>query len=175
MVKIVTKLDAYAVKSLNKFAFKKTLPLLIVLSALIAVFGLCNLPDVDGDYFLGIFLIACGVLFIPLCLLFTTIGQKKSAKSMPILAVEPISTFTFYDDRYSLEEEKGETYHRTVDAVYDYFNKVYETKTHYFLYISQTQCHVLAKKDIVEGSVEELNLLLFRNLGPKKFIPQKKR
>lgn len=173
MVKIVTVLDATALKSLNKFSFKKTLPLIIVLSVLIIFFGLVKLPDDDSSYVLGITIISCGVLFLPLCLLMVFIGQKNAAKQMPLLSAAPIATFTFEDDKFYIEEVKGDTYRGTTEAVYDYFNKVYETETHYFLYISQTQCHVLPKKDIVEGSAEELTTLLFRNLGPRKFVLKK--
>lgn len=173
MVKIVTIVDATALKSLNKFSFKKTLPLIIFLSILIILYGLVKLPDDDGSYALGITLIACGVLFLPLCLLMIFIGQKNAAKQMPLLSAAPTATFIFENDKFYIEEVKGDTYRGTTEAVYDYFNKVYETETHYFLYISQTQCHVLPKKDIVEGSAEELTTLLFRNLGPRKFVLKK--
>lgn len=76
MVKIVTKLDAEAQKSLNKFTFKRTLPLILLVSALIILFGLIKLPDDYGSYTVGITLIACGVLVLPFCLLIVLRGQK---------------------------------------------------------------------------------------------------
>lgn len=173
MVKIVTKLDAEAQKSLNKFTFKRTLPLILLVSALIILFGLIKLPDDYGSYTVGITLIACGVLVLPFCLLIVLRGQKNAVKQMPLLSAEPICTFTFENDKFYIEVVKGETYRGTTEAVYDYFNKVYETETHYYLYISRMQCHVLPKKDIVEGSAEELTTLLFRNLGPRKFVLKK--
>ncbi len=173
MVKVVTKLNAETLKSLNKFSIKKILPFLLIFSAVFVLLGICNIPDEDGDFFYGIFLIAVGVLFIPLCLLFTRLNQKNAGKTMPLLAAEPVITVIFNDDKIFIEELKGDFYKGTTEASYSYFYKAHETKTHYFLYISPQQCHVIPKKDIVEGTVEELNLLLFRNLGPRKFVVQK--
>lgn len=145
----------------------------MLVSALIILFGLIKLPDDYGSYTVGITLIACGVLVLPFCLLIVLRGQKNAVKQMPLLSAEPICTFTFENDKFYIEVVKGETYRGTTEAVYDYFNKVYETETHYYLYISRMQCHVLPKKDIVEGSAEELTTLLFRNLGPRKFVLKK--
>lgn len=173
MVKIVTKFDTNVTKSLNKFAIKKLLPFYIIFSLAFIFLGLCSIPDEDGTIWYGIFLIAIGVLFFPICLLLTKIGQKNFNKSMSLMSDETIFSCEFGDNEIYMEESKGSSYFATIRSDYTHFYKVYETDTHYFLYISKQQCHVLPKCDIVEGTVEELNILLFRHLGPKKFILKK--
>lgn len=173
MVKIVTKFDTNVTKSLNKFTIKKLLPFYIIFSLAFIVLGLCNIPGDDGSTWYGITLIVIGVLFFPLCLLLTKIGQNNLNKSMPLMSDETVFTCQFNDSDIYMEESKGSSYFATIRSDYSHFYKVYETDTHYFLYISKHQCQVFPKCDIVEGSVEELNILLFRNLGPKKFILKK--
>ena len=174
MIKFQTKLNSNSTSSLNKFAMKKLTPLYIVLTLLFVCIGVFNLTLGDRDLFSGIFFIVLGVLFFPLNLILVKIIQKKRDDSMAVLSDETLVNFTFYDDRVVIEESRFEDYKSTTEMSYKYYYKVCETDTHYFLYISEHQCQVISKADLTEGSLEDLNLILFRNLGPKKFILKRK-
>lgn len=166
MVKFVTKFDSNATKDLNKHAMKKLIWVLVLVSLFFTGCGMYNLFSEDG-LFLGIFFTAFGLLYIPIVWLLTKVIQKRRNKTMYILSEETLETFTFTEDKVFIEEVKGEKYKAFVETTYDYFYRIDETATHYFLYISKVQSHVVPKCDIKEGTIEELNTLLFNNLGPK--------
>ena len=67
--------------------------------------------------------------------------------------------------RSTIVQEKGESYRSETRADYTYFNKVEENDTHYFLYLSSMQCHVIPKNSITEGTLEDFNRILIQNLG----------
>ncbi len=166
MVKFVTKLNSDATKNLNKHAMKKLIWVLILISLLFTGCGVTTIFS-DGDLIAGIVIIAFGVLYIPVVWLVTKLIQKSRNKTMYILSDETLETYTFTEEKVFIEEVKGEKYKAFVETTYDYFYKIDETPTHYFLYISKNQCHVVPKCDITEGTLDELNTLLFNNLGPK--------
>ncbi len=166
MVKFVTKFNGEITMDLNKHVLKKLLLPLIIIALLFTGCGINSIIS-DGDWIFGIVIIAFGVLYVPIVWLLTRIIQKRHNKSMYIMSEETISTFTFTEDKMCIEEVKCDKYKANVEASYEYLYKVDETATHYFLYISKQQCHVIPKCDLVEGTLEELNILLFNNLGPK--------
>lgn len=172
MVKFITKFNSDATKDLNKHAMKKLIWVLILISLLFTGCGVSTI--LSDDLIGGIVIIAIGVLYIPAVWLITKVIQKSRNKTMYILSEETLETFTFTEDKVFIEEAKGEKYKAHVETTYDYFYRIDETPTHYFLYISKHQSHVVPKCDIKEGTIEELNTLLFNNLGPK-FNMQKRK
>lgn len=175
MIEFQGKLDSNATNSINKHALKKLWWMIVLFSVvfiLIGVVGILYRED-DTDIGFGIIMIAFGVLFYPLVLLFTKITQKNLDKSMSVLSSDTTQTFQFYPDKIIITQEKkrfGEEeseYLATTTAKYSYFYKVEETRGNYFLRISRVQYHVVNKCDLKQGTLEELNSILSSNLGAR--------
>lgn len=169
MIRFETKLNAETTKQLNKFSMKKILWVIILFSVLFVVGGVLGgfvFPEDDSDKIMGIALIVVGVIFTPLVWLFTRLIQRGLDKSASFISGNT-------DEVYAFDEEKvviiqtGEQFSSNLTAKYAYFYKVKETLTHYFLYISKAQCHVVPKSSLTEGSIGELNEILLKNLGDK--------
>ena len=169
MVVFKSKFDESVTNTLNKHQIKKFGWLLGLLGVFFAVFGvLCIVFREDpSDVGLGIFLIVFGVLYFPLVIWLSKIVQKKWNKSMPIMSAETESEFKVDEEKVFMTQEKGDDYKAVTEARYNCFYKVIETKENYFLYISRSQSHVVNKKDLVEGSIEELNEILEQRLEGK--------
>lgn len=174
MVKFETILNKESTETLNKFSMKKLTLFYVFFSVLFVFLGLVNFVSEEPNIFVGVFLIAVGVLFYPLNVVLVKIFKKKTDSSMPILSDETVVDFTFYDDKIVIEEKRSNDYRALTETAYRYYYKVYETQTHYFLYISKHQCQVIPKADLKEGTLDELNLLFIKNLGPDKFVLKKK-
>lgn len=86
---------------------------------------------------------------------------------MSVLSDYTIETYVFDYDSFSISQVKGDEYRAETVAKYSYFYKVVSTKTHYFLYLSAQQCHVLRKDSLIEGKLEDLDDIFARNLGTK--------
>ena len=164
MVKFETKLNSQASGALNKYAMKKLWWVYALFTVLFVVLGALNLKD---DTVSGIIFICIGVLFTPLCIILTKLIQKKVDKSMSIMSDDTTETYTFEEDKFTVTQEKGEEFRGTTEAKYSYFNKVTETSTHFYMYLSKMQCHVVPKNALVEGSLEELENIFIKNLGPR--------
>lgn len=172
MIVFESKFDKNVAKSLNIFTMKKLWWMYLILSLSLALIGVSSL--LEGDTAFGIFMLSFGVLFTPLCVVLTFLLQKRLNKSMPLMSEETTETYTFYDDKFEIVQQKGEDFFSNTSCKYtSYINKIKETKDCYFIYISNVQAHVVYKNSLKEGSIEELNGILTANLG-KKFKELKK-
>lgn len=167
MIEFVGKFDSNVTKSLNKHQIKKfwwAYALFSLIFIGIGVLGILT-PEDMSDIVFGVIMIVFGALFTPLVLLITKSTQKKLDKSMPILSADTIETFQFYPDKLVIIQRKGEEFEAVTTAKYSYLYKVEETPTHYFLKISKMQSHVVNKANLTQGTIEELNNILYANLG----------
>ena len=169
MINFKSKFDENVTNALSKHQLKKVGWALGVISLFFTVFGvLCIVFREDAsDLSLGIFLIAFGLLYFPLVLGLSKVFQKKWNKSMSIMSADTEIEFSFDEERCTIIQIKGDEYKGVTEAKYVCFYKVIETKENYFLYISKSQSHVVNKKDLVDGSIEELNEILSKNLDVK--------
>lgn len=174
MIEFVGKFDGNAANSVTKRQIKKLWWAYAFFSLLFIAIGALGLilPEDGSDVIFGAVMIAFGVLFTPICLLLTKLLQKNLNKSMSILSSETIETYQFFPDRLIIMQRKGEEYEATTNAKYSYLYKVEETHTHYFLKISKVQSHVVKKADLTQGTIEELNSILYSNLG-ERFVRAK--
>lgn len=175
MIRFETKLNAETTKQLNKFSMKKYLWLIILVSVLFAVLGVLGafvFPEDDSDRTMGIALIVIAVLITPLTWILTRFIQRGLDKSSSFITGDTDEVYTFDEEKVTIIQN-GAQFNSNLTAKYAYFYKVKETATHYYLYISKMQCHVVPKVSIIEGTVEELNGLLLYNLGAK-FVRAKK-
>lgn len=168
MIEIRTKFNENVTKELNKMQMKKLWWLYAFFTLIFVLFGvMCGIDKEEGSWIAGGILIAVGVLFFPLCFLLTKILQKNMNKSMSVMSEETLETYKFDENRISIEQTKGNSYHGLTETDYSYLFSVKETKDYWFLYISKMQTHVVPKNNIITGSVEELNEIFKAKLGVK--------
>ena len=173
MIRFETKLNADKTKQFNQFTMKRIWWLYALFTLIFVGIGVANILSSEPDLVFGIVMIGLGVLFTPLCIGLTILLQKKQNKTMSVLSDNTLETYVFDENQFSIKHEKGEEYKAITVAKYSYFYKVISTPTYYMLYLSQTQCHVLPKDSIVEGSLEELDMIFNRNLH-EKFVSKTK-
>lgn len=168
MIRFECRLNAKSTKEINKFWFKKILWLIFTVSILLLVIGLCGFfcSENNNDRNLAIAYIILSVLIFPLTYFIIMIGQLFENRFSKSVYDGTDEIYEFGKDGLQLKQTSDKLYCQS-DYKYSYFYKVYETKTHYILYISLRQCHIVPKNSIVEGTVDELNELLNRNLGKK--------
>ncbi len=171
MVKIETVFNKELTKALQNYSIKKSMIFLSILSLLIIFLGVILIFLEEYEFGIGIIIFA--VLYVPFLFLVMKLSQKSLDKSYQLVSDETISTYEFNNDYIKITVKKGDDFFSEITTKYFSIYKAIETSDTYFLYISKTQSYVFFKKDIVEGSVEELNALLKNNLG-KKFNPFKK-
>lgn len=174
MVIFKTTLDAGKVSALNKNTFKRLWWVYLIASLIFVGIGVAGIvfAEDSSDFYLGIFLAVFGVLFTPLAFLITLLVQKIFNNSMPVLSDNTVSYFTFDQSKITIVQTKSDDYYAETKMAYQYLHKVIENRDYYFLYISKTQCHVIDKVSLTQGSLSELNTYLFDNLG-FKFQQQK--
>ncbi len=165
MVVFKSKLNQSVLKKLNAFQLKRIKWLIIVIVLLFLGLGLFNL--FYSDKIVGIVWIVGAIIYVPLVILFTKLGIKKYAKTMSVVSDETYEEYTFDTDEIQIVTTKGDNFYSLIKAKYNYLYKVIEGKDCFILYISMNQAHTILKKDLVEGSIEELNELLRSNLNNK--------
>jgi hypothetical protein len=170
MIEFKTNFGPEILKSLQKFQMRKMKWLFIAFSIFFIAMGLLSIFDaVEPDIGSGIFLICFGTFYMPVIGLITFPIAKRQNKTMKILDQETTNYFRFDEFKVYQEMVKYEDYKATIESSYPILHRVCETKTHFFMYISNMQAHVIPKKDIISGTVEELSEIFARSLGKKKF------
>lgn len=170
MIKFRSVLNEDAANKLNSHEMRKLAIMEVVLCVSFVLAGIAFiLIDETG---LGIFLTIFGLLFPVMIALIVKQKQKSMNKSAAILNGQTEQEFEFFDDHYTVKVNSGDMYNAVATARYYYLFRIVETKTHYFLYISETQAEVVDKSGLTEGTIEELNDILARNLD-SKFKPYK--
>ncbi len=165
-IKFETKLNNQAAQSLARTSIKRLWWAYVLLSLIWIVVGVINIVNPDEpDVAFGITLIVVGVLFTPVCIAITFAVVNRNNKKMPLLSDETTETYVFTPDFVTLTQRKGSDYESTMRARYNCFNKVVSTSTHYYVYLSAQQCHVISKRDLVEGSLSDLDDIFARNFG----------
>lgn len=165
MIKFVSKFNYDSVAQLNKHTVKKLWWLYLLFSLIFAIFGVLNLVGEEPDTFLAVFFFVFAVAFTPFCLWLTYVAVKRQSQSMPSLSDDTVQTFLFDSHQVTITVQRGDDFHSEIVAKYNYFYKIEESSTHFFLYISKNQSHILPKSDLVEGSLDELKTIFAKNMG----------
>jgi len=171
MIQFKSKLNDEVVQSLNKNQLKKMMGPIAIISICMLVIGIYLYCRIDT--FIGMFLILFGIIYLPMLLIINKYAIKKNKKTMNILSDETITTYEFNEDEIIVTASKENMYHSQATYKYSCIYKAVETKESYLLYISNHQAEVVLKKDIVEGSIEELNHILKMNLRDRFKILKK--
>lgn len=122
-----------------------------------------------SDLIFAIVLLGVGFAYYPLTKWFAKKYQNKVNKTMSLLSKETEEVFKFDEDKIFMFTTKGDDYRSAVETNYKYINNIVETEEYYFLYVSKVQCHVLKKKDLVSGTLEELNKIFEKHFTPENF------
>lgn len=167
MIEFKSTFDSTVTKKLNFHQMKKfwwLYALFMILFIFMGAVGVITQED-ESDLILGITLIVIGAVFPVLCILLTILLQRRVDKSMSILSGDTTETYQFYPDKLVITMTKGDEYEGITTAKYSYLYRVEETEENYFLLISKTQSHVVNKRDLTQGTIEELDAILSSNLG----------
>lgn len=162
MIQFKSKLNDEVLKSLNKNQLKKMMGPIAIISVCMIIIGIYLYYRVD--MFFGMFFILLGIIYPPMLVMVNKCAIKKNKKTMNILSDETITTYEFNEDEVSVTRCKENMFHSQATYKYSCIYKAVETKESYLLYISNHQAEVVLKKDIIEGSIEELNRILKMNL-----------
>lgn len=171
MVRFETKLNAESVKQLNKHSLFRLGWVMVVCSLLMIGLGLVGFfaGEDSADRASAIVLIVFGALFVPLVLLVTFILQKVINKSAKYITDETDEVYVFDEEKLYIKQSSKNMQSEATYG-YDYLYKVMESATHYFLYISKTQCHIIPKNSATEGNLTELSELLRQKLGKRHIV-----
>ena len=168
MIEFKTQLDINSQRVLNKFMMKKLIIFLGVASLFLIAIGLVGVFLTEAKTS-GIVLTIFGVVLTPLILILNAIGQKNIAKTSPVLSTQTKEIYRFNEDYFEHLQKRGESFQSHTKADYTYFFKVVSTPTHYLMYISNNQCHVIDKSHITQGTCQELDEILLRKIPAGKF------
>lgn len=168
MIEFRSKLDGGKMQALDKSLFKRLWWLFALISVLITALGVLIIVFKEGygDISGGIIYIGWGVLFMPLTYLATKLGNRFD-QSIVLISRDIEEVYTFDEQYITITQTKGTEYAATTKAEYSYLYKAYEDKNYYYLYLSKTQPHAIAKASITQGTLDEMQTLLKTNLGKK--------
>lgn len=180
MVVVKTKFDEEKIKAIQELQFKKTRKLFLTLSIIIVLLGLLYLAIAIDDKKLGeeyvgslvvsIMLIVFGVAYYPFAKWLTKYSQSNVNKSLMLISSDTEETYKFDEDKLYIFTVKGEKYRSATETTYDYICNVVENDTFIYLFISKTQCHVVSKKDIASGDIDELHTILKKHFNGTKYV-----
>lgn len=180
MVVVKTKFDEEKIKAVQELQFKRTRKLFLVLAIIITLLGLLYLAIAIDDMKLGeeyvgslvvaIMLIVFGIGYYPFAKWITKHSQTNANKSLMLISDETEETYKFDDEKLYIFTTKGDKYRSAIETTYDYVCNITENDEYIYLFISKTQCHVVSKKDIVSGDIDELHNILNKHFKGTKYI-----
>lgn len=167
MIEVKSKFDANLTKPLLRLQLRNLWVLFILFPLFFVLIGVVFIVGPEPDIVFGATIIAFGTLFLPLVYLLSIFFQRIINKSMKIMNTETTNYFRFDENKIYQEMIRGDEYKATSESSYKMLHKAYETKSHFFMYISNMQTHVIPKKDIVSGTPQELANIFSAALGKK--------
>lgn len=165
MVEVITKFDENTQKAMNKLQMRILLPLLGLMVLIIVI--LATISFIDGDIEGGIGFLAIAVIAVLLVVGLIFLIKRMTMKSNKLLNMGVTSYFTF-DGNYICLKADGMFGYSSINTLpVQMLFRAIETKENFFIYIHSMAAYVLPKKDIVQGTKEELRYLLQTWLGSK--------
>lgn len=179
MVEFKTRYDDETLDKLTKIQITKSNGVIRIFMALFIIIGVLLLIIAYDKYTTGgvyYFYLFVSVMAISFGLLYPSSmrkaikkTQEKQNQSSTTTSAETEILFKFDKDRLFILTTKGEKFRSAVESDYDYIFKVYEDDTTYILYISQIECYIINKSNLISGSHEEFMEILHSHLSPEKF------
>lgn len=166
MVEFKQKFDEHVTASATKQQTKKVLPFMLIVSGILIIFGIVGtvFGEDSSDFYMGVYMLVLGAVLPIVFFVVLYFTQRAFNKSMALLGESTEQIFTFSDREVTISQTKGDEFEGFTRAKYSFLWKVEETKTHYFLYVSRGQLHVIDKGCITQGTIEEMNSYLMTNL-----------
>ena len=128
--------------------------------AFLLLFFILTSAEVD----IGPYLIIPAILLIGLSILIPVIinlSRRTAKKNSALLSEDTIMDMIFDEDKITIISSKGEDYKATIETKYEcYFNRIEETLDAYFMWVNLSSCHVVLKKNIVKGTIEDFSAFL---------------
>lgn len=143
---------------------KATFPFLTALMCLYTIWAFVSGFD-------DVFISVIGLAGFVVCVLFYVYAftmPKKYVNRSPSL-FQTSMVLMFNDDSLT-SEQIGDIASGTGVTKYEALQKVYETKTTFYLYLTPRQALLITKSDITKGTPEELRSLLRAKLPAKKYV-----
>lgn len=169
MIRYESKFDSDQTKLLFDESSKKSKLVIIVLCLLFIIIGIIELSTRKNniDILSAIFFIIIGFIIYPIYLLIIKLIIRKRNESTFILSHNTLEEYIFDDNYINVIINKGDDYLSNLKMKYNCLFKVIETKKSFILFISNSQCFVVDKEKIVEGSNEELRNILNEKVEKK--------
>ena len=170
MIEVKTVFDFESTQAFNRYLMKKLRKLPYLMAVSFIFLGLVLFLVLEDITYRISFLVCFSLAGIMMPFLLKKAiekGNLKQAESSKLLNKETINYFKFEEDKVFLQTTKGGEYQSEGTSSYSQFNKVVETKTHFFLYLSLNQAYSIPKKDIIVGDEQELSKLLSSKFGDK--------
>lgn len=165
LVKVETKFNQEVQKEVSMQSLNKLKPVFIFLIFFMSLLGIvvCKSENDISDI---IPFIAVD-LFLIFMLIFIPIIAKKSNASMSLLNDNTQMDIGFDDYFIYIHQKQGDSFEALEKMSYNHIFQVNETQKAFILYISNSQAHVVFKKDIVLGNEQLLRKILITKLGSK--------
>ena len=170
MFEFSTKLGKKEVMELNKFHTYKKNPWLIgmfmFIFAALGVLQYFTAEDSSDRREAIIFILIFGLGFPLFVFLIMNFMVRLQIKSANFISDDNKAYYKFDNVGVYLKTEKPDMI-STMEAKWNLVYKAFETKTHYFMYISNMQAYVIPKNDIISGTCEDFSQLLREKLQKK--------
>lgn len=168
MIEARTRLDKQEINSLNKFhLFRKNIWMLVIPMIFFSAFGVLNIlsaEDMFDKIFGMIFITVFGLGFPLFAYLIMKVIVWLQLRSTRLISNETENYFKIDGDILYNKLEKTDCI-STFEAKWNLVYKAYETKTHFFIYISNMQAFIISKSGIFNGTSEELREMLRSSIG----------
>jgi hypothetical protein len=187
MVRVEQSFDSRITKEINNNALKKLGWVYWVFSIILFVCGIANIyeyvieqssgaPLDTSTLIFGIIFTILGCLFFPPLAKIVIIRplQKSINKKQPLMNGGAQMSFCFDDKEVIIDSNMGESFKDHIEADYSFIYRIEEEVASWSIFISVSQCFVVFKDKIIEGSVDELNEIFKTNMPVNKFKPLKK-
>ncbi|MFA5658180.1 MAG: YcxB family protein [Oscillospiraceae bacterium] len=170
MYEFSTKLGKEEVLVLNKFhTFKKSRWVMIVIGLLFVVLGIIMFFDAENTaqkIVSLIFIVVLGGGYPFLIYGIVRFVVWLQIRSSTAISDDNKIEFCFNSEEVTVKSNKPDMT-TTTNARWNLVYKAYETKTHYFFYISNMQAYIIPKESIKAGSCEGFSALVKEKLGGK--------
>ena len=155
---------------LRRRSFRRMIPLIYLALFFVLVFLMTNLSTPEGQSpflpllkELCIFLLILAGAFFLIYVVSPRIAYRRSAQSFS----KPMRIVFSPDGFQAFAEVNG--IESTARVPYTSLESVIETVGAFYLFIDKRRAHVVGKDSFTEGTPDDLRLLLWNQLGPKKY------
>lgn len=142
---------------------KFTIPVIIIISALMAAFVSYNKGTFELKGFLIYWVLLLAITLFAI-IVKIEVQNRERIKADKAGVLKSIETLDFFDDAIVV---KSTAFKSKSKVKYYKFYEVIETKDYFLIYFNRRQASIIRKVDLEESLVNELRNLLIEKIGPK--------